>query len=648
MEKEKSDDSYCTTDDGVNSKKPEEDMDPEELTEKEGDIVKLKEDHIFKIIKKVGQCSYKPYDTDNAMIQSSAHYIDIDTKETKEVPLLCKLSENEEINLSDPNIPKSFALGVSSMRVGEEAEIHIKFSYIFRFLNNSKQIFEENLKLFYDPEFQKKYENEKLICNVKLIRFYVMQNLMDKGEIRKKIVKKSNIKIHKYAKNSDIVTYNLKCIYKDKEIYNKENVTTELDIALSQKELSEIEHRILENVREGEYSVINVNPSYMTYRNKDFLEKYNIDNTEPTIFICEIIKIDEYDYVYNVSKDSITKCKTLYPGIGVDNPDREMLVKMKLQIKVNGEIKFNTFECDNIEQYINEKKYFEEYQKFRNEMNIKYHIENFDDEIDYNKNAEIYKECNFNNLLDIDLKLYTMPNYMRKVLVHMKRNQLLYLKTSYIDYFIQDKTELSNIGKPKEKKDSALVEIYIHLYEFMQTQSFSKYSYEDKLSMMSKYKQIADDCFKSGRIFRAMKIYHNLDYRFDEGDIFGNEKKKAEEYLKDNKPKIYEELIKMRINVHNNYALTKIKLGKTLTAYETLKKVLSEFDSNNTKALYLYGKCCIDLYKYQEAVSTLSKLNSIQPNDVNIKTLLQQAEDLNNKDLNKEKKMFKKMFKYSE
>ena len=52
------------------------------------------------------------------------------------------------------------------------------------------------------------------------------------------------------------------------------------------------------------------------------------------------------------------------------------------------------------------------------------------------------------------------------------------------------------------------------------------------------YKKRADECFKKGtqaQIYRAMKIYHNLNYRFDEGDVFGSEKDKEEEKLKNEK-----------------------------------------------------------------------------------------------------------------
>ena len=51
---------------------------------------------------------------------------------------------------------------------------------------------------------------------------------------------------------------------------------------------------------------------------------------------------------------------------------------------------------------------------------------------------------------------------------------------------------------------------------------------------------------------------------------------------------------------------------------------------------------------YKQSVETLRKLKEIQPNNPEVEELLNKAEKANNDDLNKEKKMFKKMFKYSD
>ena len=324
-----------------------------------------------------------------------------------------------------------------------------------------------------------------------------------------------------------------------------------------------------------------------------------------------------------------------------------MLVKLKLQIKINGEIKINTFENENINEYINENKYTEQLKEWRDNMNKKYDIKNINDEIDLEKSKKIFEELNFPNLLNIDMKMYTIPNLLRKVLVHMKRNEIIYIKTTYIDYFNINDIKLYNIGK-FGKDEGIKIEIYIHLYEFQQLPLFGRYSYEDKYSQLSLYKNRADECFKKNDIYRAMKIYHNLNYRFDEGDIFGHDSQNAQNYLKENNKDLYDKLMKMRIGVHNNYALCKLKLGRIYSCYETCNKVVKNFDDKNPKALYLLGKSSLMLKFYKESVETLRKLKEIQPDNHEVDELLNEAEKANNDDLEKKKKMFKKMFKYAD
>lgn len=103
-----------------------------------------------------------------------------------------------------------------------------------------------------DKDFRTKYANHKICFKVKLIKYYTIQNLYDNSQIQKKILVHSKIRKNFYATDGDIVTYSLKCIYKQKEIYNKEKVTSDLDCSLDEVHMLEIEHRILENIKIGE------------------------------------------------------------------------------------------------------------------------------------------------------------------------------------------------------------------------------------------------------------------------------------------------------------------------------------------------------------------------------------------------------------
>ena len=647
---EPTDDSYCTTDDDKRDINKEEDKPPIPITEKEGDTIKIKEENIIKIIEKVGTSLYKPTEYDNCIIESNCFYFDINDNNKKiDVPILCNLKGDSEINLKDEHLPRSFSYAITDLRIGEISLIKIKFKYIFKFFDiDSKQnkFFEGKVpKEFLDKNFIEKYTNEKICFRVKLVNFFTIKNLMDKGEIQAKILKRAPERKFNYPKIGDEVIYNMKFIYKQKEIYNRENI--KIEIENDENKLFEIERRLIQNTRKGELNLITVQQSYMKDRNKKFMEFYKIDNDEPLLFYVEVIDIQHFKFVYDINKDKYSKTKILYEGFGLDSPDREMLVKLKLQIKINGEIKINTFENENINEYINENKYTEQLKEWRDNMNKKYDIKNINDEIDLEKSKKIFEELNFPNLLNIDMKMYTIPNLLRKVLVHMKRNEIIYIKTTYIDYFNINDIKLYNIGK-FGKDEGIKIEIYIHLYEFQQLPLFGRYSYEDKYSQLSLYKNRADECFKKNDIYRAMKIYHNLNYRFDEGDIFGHDSQNAQNYLKENNKDLYDKLMKMRIGVHNNYALCKLKLGRIYSCYETCNKVVKNFDDKNPKALYLLGKSSLMLKFYKESVETLRKLKEIQPDNHEVDELLNEAEKANNDDLAKEKKMFKKMFKYAD
>ena len=652
---EPSDDSYCTTDEG-NSRKEEGEEPYVPISEdKIGEEVKVKEDKILKYIEQIGTSLDKPFETDCVILQCSSYYCTI-VEPIKEIPLpeFCNFDGKEEYNLSDDVFPRSLSLAITSMRENESALFKIKFNYIFKFLDadlKGKKIYENKVPAeFMDKSFREKYMNSKICFKVKLIKYYVIQNLYDNSQIQKKILVPSKIRKNFYATDGDIVTYSMKCIYKQKEIYNKEHVKSDLDCSLDEVHMLEIEHRILENIKIGEKSIVNVLPEYMTAKNKLFLEQYKIDNTEPLQFIVEVFDIEHFEYVYNIKKDRYSKTKLLHEGFGVECPDREMHVKLKIQIKINGEIKFNSFEVEDIvKDYLPNTKYTEEVKNWRDEMNKKYKIENMDEDIDYDKAEKIFNELDFPGLITVDMKNYTFPILLRKVLVHMKRNEIKYIKSTFMDYFCEGDCELYNIGKFNVDDGKTFIEIFIHLYDFKPIKSYYKLNYEEKYENLIKYKKRADECFKKGtqaKIYRAMKIYHNLNYRFDEGDVFGSEKEKEEEKLKNEKKELYENLVKMRINVHNNFSLCKLKLGKIYSCYEGATKTLT-IDSNNPKALFLHGKSCLMLNFYKPAVESLRKLKKLQPDNHDIDETLEQAEKKYKEDLDKEKNMFKKMFKSS-
>ena len=644
---------------------PSEDIINEEL--------QLKENYILKIIKEKGNSLYKPKETDNVIINCFSYYYN-EKKEKIDIKNFCEFKE-KEINLGNKILPRSLALCIESMRINEISIFKIKFNYIFRFLDTDKKsdkIYTNIIpKELFDDNFRKKNFNEKVFFEVKLINYFRIIDITKNGEIKKKIISKDNDinNSNKIPKESDIVSFNIKCIYKNQEIYEYINKILELDKAFYNKEIFDIELYLIKNSKLGEKNCFLIDMDYLSQKYKKYLENYpqflksnlqvsnnynnnnnDIDNNNIVEIFLEILNIEHYNYIYKYKNNynTFAKSKILYEGFGLACPDEEMFVKFKFQLKLDGEIKYNSF--PNIINF--EKEYFSEKNKevlnevinWRNKINEEFDIKYLDQEIDYIKSEKIYEKLNFENIVSLDMNDYSFASVIRKTLCTMKRNEIKYVKCNYIDYIKYNEFEMYDI---KNKN----IEIYIHLYDFREMPLFGKYSYEDKLKIITYYKNIADECFKKSKItgigymFRAMKIYNKLMHRFSGGDVFGHDREAAEDYLKKINKELYDKLFNIRINIYNNLCVTLLKLEKNNSCYLISKQILNLFDNNNIKALYLNGKASFLLKYYEEAIDIFKKIKILQPDNKDIDNDIKLAEEKYKENISIQNNLYKKMFK---
>ena len=642
---------------------PSEDIINEEL--------QLKENYILKIIKEKGNSLYKPKETDNVLINCFSYYYN-EKKEKIDIKNFCEFKE-KEINLGNKILPRSLALCIESMRINEISIFKIKFNYIFRFLDTDKKsdkIYTNIIpKELFDDNFRKKNFNEKIFFEVKLINYFRIIDITKNGEIKKKIISKDNDinDSNKIPKESDIVSFNIKCIYKNQEIYEYINKIIELDKAFYNKEIFDIELYLIKNSKLGEKNCFLIDMDYLSQKYKKYLENYPqflksnlqvsnndnnnyIDNNNIVEIFLEILNIEHYNYIYKYKNNynTFAKSKILYEGFGLACPDEEMFVKFKFQLKLDGEIKYNSF--PNIINF--EKEYFSEKNKevlnevinWRNKINEEFDIKYLDQEIDYIKSEKIYEKLNFENIVSLDMNDYSFASVIRKTLCTMKRNEIKYVKCNYIDYIKYNEFEMYDI---KNKN----IEIYIHLYDFREMPLFGKYSYEDKLKIITYYKNIADECFKKSKItgigymFRAMKIYNKLMHRFSGGDVFGHDREAAEDYLKKINKELYDKLFNIRINIYNNLCVTLLKLEKNNSCYLISKQILNLFDNNNIKALYLNGKASFLLKYYEEAIDIFKKIKKLQPDNKDIDNDIKLAEEKYKENISIQNNLYKKMFK---
>ena len=633
--------------------------------------LQLKENYILKIIKEKGNSLYKPKETDNVLINCFSYYYN-EKKEKIDIKNFCEFKE-KEINLGNKILPRSLALCIESMRINEIAVFKIKFNYIFKFLDTDKKTDKFYTDLIpnelFDENFRKKNFNEKIFFEVKLINYFRIIDITKNGEIKKKIISKDNDinDSNKIPKESDIVSFNIKCIYKNQEIYEYINKILELDKAFYNKEIFDIELYLIKNSKLGEKNCFLIDMDYLSQKYKKYLENYPqflksnlqilnndnnnyIDNNNIVEIFLEILNIEHYNYIYKYKNNynTFAKSKILYEGFGLACPDEEMFVKFKFQLKLDGEIKYNSF--PNIINF--EKEYFSEKNKevlnevinWRNKINEEFDIKYLDQEIDYIKSEKIYEKLNFENIVSLDMNDYSFASVIRKTLCTMKRNEIKYVKCNYIDYIKYNEFEMYDI---KNKN----IEIYIHLYDFREMPLFGKYSYEDKLKIITYYKNIADECFKKSKItgigymFRAMKIYNKLMHRFSGGDVFGHDREAAEDYLKKINKELYDKLFNIRINIYNNLCVTLLKLEKNNSCYLISKQILNLFDNNNIKALYINGKASFLLKYYEEAIDIFKKIKILQPDNKDIDNDIKLAEEKYKENISIQNNLYKKMFK---
>ena len=216
-------------------------------------------------------------------------------------------------------------------------------NYIFRYLDTDKKsdkIYTNIIPVeFFIEDFRNKNSNEKIYFEVKLINYYRILKITKNGEIKKKIIskEKKNIK----PNDSDIITYNVKCLYKNEIIYEYSNKIIELDKAFCNKEISDIELYLIKNSYLKEKNCFLIEMNYLSEKFKKFLDSYpqflksnlqNLNNNENNNsiveFYLEIINIEHYDYVYKYKNknNSYAKSKILKEGFGLACPDEEMFV----------------------------------------------------------------------------------------------------------------------------------------------------------------------------------------------------------------------------------------------------------------------------------------------------------------------------------
>lgn len=524
--------------------------------------------------------------------------------------------------------------------------------------------------------------------------FYTIQAIDHNGLVKKKIIK-NGTKWY-YPKDSDRISFSFKVYSDEIELYSKSLNNVFYDEAVTNKQINFLEKRLLQNLKHEEKAEIYIPPDFFVQDKTftSFLSEYPQAKDKIITFYSEMHCIERFDYLYKDTDryGKNNKKKVIQEGIGRDFPDRESYVKLKLLVKVNGKILYNGFNFnvndDEDLTKITNKTDSDGYLKFREKINLENDIndDNIDMEDDYNTNLSIYnrlteeeliKESNSSdinnnthksndNLLDYDMKAYLLPISIRKAIVHMKRNEILYLNTNFIDYLEVKDLILQDVSsKNKEYNNSnnnnnntnkePKIEIVIHLFEFLHRKIFSNLSYPEKLSYLMKTKEEATKAFKNNSFFKASKLFNNVYFRFIYGDVFGNLMKIQNDDLKNKDKAVYEELMTVLVSCFLNLANCKLKLGNSQKAIEVIDKLLTEAKDflstdKEVKALFMKAKAYMNYSDIENLELAILNFNMILAKELsdNVRDEAKQNIDICNKrinDINNQKKsLFKKMF----
>ena len=487
---------------------------------------------------------------------------------------------------------------------------------------------------------------------VKLNNYYISHKLLLNGDLKKKIINSdffynqdpeqeesinnNNNKCN--IKEEDYINYNV-IIYADEEIIKESlnNKTFVEDISpISKSSLKRdnsvnpnlfnnfnaIEKILLLTMIPNEESEFYIESKYFNNAFPDIVQQHPVLKDKFITVKIKINSVIRYNNIFRNIKHygKENKYTILQNGIGLDSPDRESYVKFKLMLRINNIIIYNSFdyinnliannqnnlELNDLNNFIN-KEESSYYINFRNEQNKIYNNEsndNIDNKSNYNTNKAIFdkldkKAINSNSeLFTVDMKLYSIPLSLRKVIVHMKRNEICLINTNFIDNFtIYDYNDTLNSNsidiKPLidiQNLENANIQIIIHLFEFVERPIFSNLSYVEKLEELSSKKTKAVFLFKDSKYYQASKIFNNCLYRLNTGDVFGNSSQIKSDNLYVNNFDMYNTLHDLKIALTLNLVNCYIKLNKYKKAYFIIDDFMNYkfnskdyFENNNFK-----------------------------------------------------------------
>ena len=159
---------------------------------------------------------------------------------------------------------------------------------------------------------------------------------------------------------------------------------------------------------------------------------------------------------------------------------------------------------------------------------------------------------------------------------------------------------------------------------------------------MQRLKGIAGEFFKRGNLAKAAKLYQKINGYFNFGDVANNylkEDESCEEFKQ-----CMETLDGLKLICFTNLCVCKFKMKEHQSVIAITEQIM-DMAPNHPKALFFRGKSQYMVEEFDNAIETLTKLCSLEPENNDFKTELEHAKKLKARELKQQQKLFSKMFK---
>ena len=245
------------------------------------------------------------------------------------------------------------------------------------------------------------------------------------------------------------------------------------------------------------------------------------------------------------------------------------------------------------------------------------------------------------SLITLKLDEYKLPSLLQKLFKSMKKNMCVTMTTTKVKEKLHTNFTSDFLNQYEAFADGDTVKFTVTLFGIENTSYFYKHPATIKLETLLKLKGKAGEFFKLANYKKAAKIYQKVNGYFNFGDVANNflrEDDSTEEFKS-----AMEQLQALKLVCFTNLCVCKFKVKEYQSVIAITEQIM-DMAPNHPKGLYFRGKCQYLVEDFEKSIASLTKLCKIEPENADFKAELEQAKRLQAADLQKQKKVYSRMF----